>query len=71
MYRLELEIFFYSVTEMLKIMGLPCSLCFEKGNGISLGHNCCHILKMLLLTCILSTFPVLVSTMFSVARSMY
>lgn len=70
-YRLELEMFFYSVTEMLKITGLPCSLSFEKGNGISLGHNCCHILKMLLTTCILSTFSVLVRITLLFARSAY
>lgn len=70
-YRLELEMFFYSVTETLKIMRLPCSLSFKKGNGINLGHNCCRILKMLLTTFILRAFSVLVRITLSVARSAY
>jgi len=70
-YRVELEMFFYSVTEMLKTMGLPCSLGFEEGNGISLGHNCCRILKTLLTTSIPSTFSVLVRIMLLGARSAY
>lgn len=61
MYRLESEIFFYNVTEMLKVMGLS-SLSFEMGNRISLGYNCCHILKMLLPACIPSTLSVLGKT---------
>lgn len=57
MYRLGSEIFFYNVTEMLKIMGLS-SLSFEMGDGIRLGYNCCHLLKMLLTACVPSTFSV-------------
>lgn len=57
MYRLGSEIFFYNVTEMLKVMGLS-SLSFEMGNGITLGYNCCHILEMLLTAFIPTTFSV-------------
>lgn len=57
MYRLESEIFFYNVTEMLKVMGLS-SLSFETGNGIRLSYNCCHIVEMLLTAFILTTFSV-------------
>lgn len=69
-HRLESEIFFYNVTEMLKVMGLS-SLSFETENGISLGYNCCHTLKMLLTACIPRTLSVLVRLVLSVPRSAY